>query len=248
MRLQLPLLDEDPEAPFPPANSALVDPDGLLAIGGDLSPARLLNAYRHGIFPWFSEGQPILWWCPDPRTVFQTDQVRFSSRFRRTLRGKRWMARADTAFDQVLDACASTPRPGQRGTWITAGMREAYVALHRLGIAHSIEVFAGERLVGGVFGLSFGRMFCGDSMYSGESGASSLALAALAMRLREWGWPIIDAQVPNAHTRSLGVETWRRGDYLQVLAGLRDAPAEPGPWSDRFGVIPASGLCARPPD
>ena len=247
MSLRIFELDADPASPFPPVELALAEPDGLLAFGGDLSPRRFLNAYRGGIFPWFSEGEPILWWSPARRAVFRTDGVRLSSRLRRHLRNSGWTVRADTAFERVVDGCAA-PRDGESGTWITAGMREAYVALHRLGIAHSIEVFAGERLVGGVFGLSFGRMFCGDSMYSGESGASSLALAALAMRLREWGWPIIDAQVPNAHTRSLGVETWRRGDYLQVLAGLRDAPAEPGPWSDRFGVIPASGLCARPPD
>ena len=247
MSLRIFELDADPASPFPPVELALAEPDGLLAFGGDLSPRRFLNAYRGGIFPWFSEGEPILWWSPARRAVFRTDGVRLSSRLRRHLRNSGWTVRADTAFERVVDGCAA-PRDGESGTWITAGMREAYVALHRLGIAHSIEVFAGERLVGGVFGLSFGRMFCGDSMYSAESGASSLALAALAMRLREWGWPIIDAQVPNAHTRSLGVETWRRGDYLRVLAGLRDAPAEPGPWSDRFGVIPASGLCARPPD
>ena len=247
MSLRIFELDADPASPFPPVELALAEPDGLLAFGGDLSPRRFLNAYRGGIFPWFSEGEPILWWSPARRAVFRTDGVRLPSRLRRRLRNSGWTVRADSAFARTVDGCAA-PRHGQAGTWITAGMREAYLALHELGHAHSIEVFAGERLVGGVFGLSFGRMFCGDSMYSAESGASSLALAALAMRLREWGWPIIDAQVPNAHTRSLGVETWRRGDYLQVLAGLRDAPAEPGPWSDRFGVIPASGLCARPPD
>lgn len=246
MRLQLPLLDEDPEAPFPPANSALVDPDGLLAIGGDLSPARLLNAYRHGIFPWFSEGQPILWWCPDPRTVFQTDQVRFSSRFRRTLRGKRWMARADTAFDQVLDACASTPRPGQRGTWITAGMREAYLELHRLGHAHSVEVYSTDdhRLVGGIYGVAVGRMFFGESMFSTESGGSKVALAALARTLRGWGWPLVDAQVASPHLESLGAVAWPRARFLDAIAPLCAAPEPPGPWTDRFGGLPAAALSA----
>ena len=139
---------------------------------------------------------------------------------------------------QVVAGCAA-PRRGQSGgTWITAEMQQAYATLHRLGIAHSIEVVAGERLVGGWFGLSFGHMFCGDSMYSGESGASSLALAALARRLCDWGWPLIDAQVPNAHTRGLGVETWRRDEYLHALAGLRDLPAGAGSWTPRFGEMP----------
>ena len=125
MSLRLPRLGTDPDAPFPPAESALREPDGLLAMGGDLSPARLLNAYAHGIFPWFSAGQPILWWSPDPRAVFRTDGVRLSSRFRRILRGSRWDVVADTAFDQVVEACATIPRRGQGGTWITPGMRAA---------------------------------------------------------------------------------------------------------------------------
>ncbi|RYE92600.1 MAG: leucyl/phenylalanyl-tRNA--protein transferase, partial [Oxalobacteraceae bacterium] len=135
------LLAADPAAPFPPAEQALREPDGLLAIGGDLSPQRLLNAYAGGVFPWFSDGQPILWWSPDPRTVFRTDGVRLSSRFRRQLRSSRWMLRADTAFAQVIEACASIPRAGQDGTWITAAMQQAYLELHRLGHAHSLEVF-----------------------------------------------------------------------------------------------------------
>src|SRR5690606_27857872 len=205
-------LDETPDAPFPHVEQALAEPDGLLAYGGDLSPARFLAAYRNGIFPWFSEGEPILWWSPSRRAVFRTDGVRLPSRLRRRLRNSGWTMRADTAFAQVVAGCAA-PRKGQSGTWITAGMTEAYATLHRLGHAHSIEVFDCDgRLVGGLLGLSFGHAFCGDSMFSTESGASSLALAALAMRLRDWGWPIIDAQVPNAHTRSLGVETWARGD------------------------------------
>lgn len=247
MSLRIFELDADPASPFPPVELALAEPDGLLAFGGDLSPQRFLNAYRAGIFPWFSEGEPILWWSPARRAVFRTDGVHLSSRLRRRFRNSGWAVRADTAFEQVVDGCAA-PRHGESGTWITAGMRKAYLDLHASGIAHSIEVFDGERLVGGLFGLSFGRMFCGDSMYSAESGASSLALAALVMRLRSWGWPIIDAQVPNAHTRSLGVQTWRRGDYLQALAVLRDAPAESGGWTARFGQIAASAACAPIPD
>lgn len=244
MNLRLPELPPDPRAPFPPAGDALADPDGLLAWGGDLSPVRFLNAYRHGIFPWFSEGEPILWWSPSRRAVFRTDGVRLSTRLRRRLRNSEWVVRADTAFAGVVDGCAG-PRQGQAGTWITAGMARAYNALHRQGHAHSIEVFAGDRLVGGLLGLSFGHMFCGDSMYSAASGASGLALAALASRLRDWGWPVIDAQVPNAHTRRLGVETWPRDDYLRTLAGLRDLPVEPGAWTERIGEIPARAVIAR---
>ncbi|MFZ5606138.1 MAG: leucyl/phenylalanyl-tRNA--protein transferase [Pseudomonadota bacterium] len=242
MRLPVPWLAADPEAPFPPPEQALAEPDGLLAAGGDLSPARFLKAYRSGIFPWFSEGEPILWWSPSRRAVLRTDGVHLPSRLRRRLRNSGWTVRADTAFAAVVDGCAA-PRRGQSGTWITAGMRTAYLELHRLGHAHSIEVFdAGDRLIGGVLGLAFGRMFCGDSMYSAESGASSLALAILARRLRGWGWPLIDAQVPNPHTRRLGVEAWPRADYLAALAALRDAPGVSGPWWEPFGEWPACSL------
>ena len=245
MSLQIPELLPDPASPFPPLASALREPDGLLAFGGDLSPQRFLNAYANGIFPWYSEGEPILWWSPMRRAVFRTDGVQLRSKLRRTLRGSGWVVRADTAFAQVVTGCAA-PRRGQSGgTWITAEMQQAYFTLHRLGIAHSIEVFdtgtPGEhRLVGGLFGLSFGHMFCGDSMYSAESGASSLALAALAARLRSWGWPIIDAQVPNTHTRNLGVETWLRRDYVAALERLRERPWEPGSWTHRFGELNAA--------
>lgn len=245
MSLQLFELDPDPNAPFPPVERALAEPDGLLAFGGDLSPMRFLNAYRGGIFPWFSEGEPILWWSPSRRAVFRTDGVRLPSRLRRRLRNSGWTVRADSVFAQVVAGCAA-PREGQTGgTWITPGMQAAYLALHQLGHAHSIEVFdAEDRLIGGLFGLSFGHMFCGDSMYSTESGASSLALAALARRLRDWGWPLLDAQVPNPHTRRLGVEIWPRAGYLAALEELRDLPAAPGNWRERFGKWPASALAA----
>src|SRR5690554_5000788 len=162
MHFRPPLLSPDPQAPFPPAGSALREPDGLLAIGGDLSPARLLNAYRHGIFPWYSQGQPILWWSPDPRMLFRSDGVRLSRRFRRSLRRSGWELRADTAFAHVVDACATAPRRGQDGTWITRPMREAYLELHRLGHAHSVEVFDGPDLAGGIYGVAVGRMFFGE--------------------------------------------------------------------------------------
>lgn len=243
--LRLPALPADPEGGFPDPHHALRDPDGLLAMGGDLSPARLMDAYRHGVFPWYSDGQPLLWWCPDPRTVFRTDGVRLSSRFRRSLRGSQWIVRADTAFDTVLQACAQAPREGQAGTWITAQMRDAYQELHRLGHAHSIEVFDGGQLVGGLYGVACGRMFFGESMVSIRSGGSKVALAALAARLHEWGWPVLDAQVENPHLLSLGAELWPRDRFLQEVARNVKQPGNIGPWSDCFGEYPAQQLAGR---
>jgi leucyl/phenylalanyl-tRNA--protein transferase len=242
MPIALPWLTDDPQAPFPAADTALREPPGLLAAGGDLSIARLLNAYRHGIFPWSSEGQPLLWWCPDPRTVFRTDAVRLSRRFRRQLRSSPWIVRADTAFDAVMAACARTPRPGQQGTWITPAMLRAYSDLHRGGHAHSIEVFDGERLVGGIYGVSIGRMFFGESMFSGRSGGSKVALAALARRLHEWNFPLIDAQVANPHLASLGAEAWPRERFLATIAPLLTADEPAGAWTGRFGTLPAASL------
>lgn len=238
--MRLPVLGPDPLAPFPPVDAALREPDGLLAMGGDLSPARLLNAYRQGIFPWFSQGEPILWWSPDPRMVFRTDGVRLSSRFRRSLRNSEWHVRADTAFDDVIAACAGIPRRGERGTWITHAMREAYGALHRLGPAHSVEVFEGSRLVGGIYGVAIGRMFFGESMFSAESGASKAALAALARRLHARGWPLIDAQVENPHLRSLGARRMPRAAFVAEVARLAAWPEPPGLWRDP--PLPAAGL------
>ncbi len=241
------LLGAAADAPFPPPALALRDPDGLLAAGGDLSPARLLNAYARGIFPWFSEGQPILWWSPDPRTVFRTDAVHLSHRFRRALRRSDWVVRADQAFAEVMHACASTPRPGQDGTWITADMLEAYLALHRLGHAHSVEVRDRDgRLVGGLYGVAIGRMFFGESMFSARSGGSKVALAALARRLRDWGWPLIDAQVGNPHLTRMGAESWPRARFLETAAALAAASEAPGPWGQRFGALPASALAGLP--
>jgi leucyl/phenylalanyl-tRNA--protein transferase len=242
MQRRIQLLSEDPNAPFPPVEWALRWPEGLLAAGGDLSPTRLLNAYRHGIFPWYSEGQPILWWAPDPRTVFRTEGVRLSSRFRRSLRKSLWRVVADTAFEQVIDACASLARPGQEGTWITGDMRAAYVELHEQGYAHSVEVFDGGRLVGGIYGVAIGRMFFGESMFSGESGGSKVALAALALRLAEWGWPLIDAQVENQHLMSLGAERWPRRDFVAQVKALTSQAAAPGSWTGRFGEMEAARL------
>ena len=242
MNLRLPVLDADPGAPFPPAEQALREPDGLLAMGGDLSPARLLNAYAHGIFPWFSQGQPILWWSPDPRTLFRSDGVHLSTRMRRQFRRSDWRIVADRDFDAVVSACAHAPRPGQDGTWITPAMQSAYADLHRLGHAHSIEVRENERLVGGLYGVAIGRMFFGESMFSAASGGSKAALAGLAQRLREWGWPLIDAQVGNPHLAALGAQAWARPRFLEAIAGLCAQPGKPGSWAETFGALPASAL------
>lgn len=241
--MRLPVLDADPRSPFPPAESALRDPNGLLAAGGDLGTTRLLQAYRHGIFPWFSRGDPILWWSPDPRMVFRTDAVHLSSRFRRALRGCDWVLHADTRFDEVIDACARVPRAGQHGTWITPAMQSAYRDLHRAGHAHSVEVVdGGGRLVGGIYGVAIGRMFFGESMFSAVSGGSKAALAGLAWRLREWGWPLIDAQVENPHLFRLGGEAWPRPVFLARVRELVVHAGEPGDWSGRFGTLLARDL------
>lgn len=242
MAFRIRQLDPSPDAAFPPVEDALREPDGLLAMGGDLSPTRLLNAYRHGIFPWFSRGQPILWWSPDPRMVFRTDGVRLSSRFRRELKFSAWEIRADTAFDEVVAACAQTPRRGQRGTWITAEMQAAYKELHRLGHAHSVEVFDGARLVGGIYGVAVGRMFFGESMFSAVSGGSKAALAGLARGLWRWGWTLIDAQVESEHLLSLGAEAWSRPVFMAELRSRVSQPPRQGAWTQAFGTIPVRSL------
>lgn len=244
--LPIPWLDADPHAPFPAVDTALRDPNGLLAAGGDLSVPRLVTAYANGIFPWFSPGEPILWWSPDPRMVFHTDSVHLSSRFRRQLRRSGWIVRADTAFDRVIAACADSPRAGQRGTWISSAMRDAYCELHRQGHAHSLDVFDGKTLVGGIYGVAVGRMFFGESMFSGVSGGSKLALAALAMFLRQHGCPLIDAQVENPHLVSLGASTMPRAEFSRRIARLRDQDPLPADWSAAFGEHPASSLAGGP--
>lgn len=237
------LLGTDPAAPFPDPSTALREPDGLLAIGGDLKPRRLLNAYANGIFPWYSQGQPLLWWSPDPRAVFATDHVHLSSRLRRTLRRSDWTVVADRAFDQVVLACANAPGRGGHGTWITDAMRAAYSTLHALGHAHSIEVLDRQsRLVGGLYGVAVGRMFFGESMFSGESGGSTIALAALARTLHGWGWPLLDAQVENAHLRRLGMRSWPRSRFIAEVRRLAGLPGRTGSWHEAFGTQAVASL------
>lgn len=229
MRLPLPLLD--PTAPpdaFPPVARALREPNGLLCMGGDLSTARLLAAYRRGIFPWFSRGDPILWWSPDPRALLFVDEMHISRSLRRRLRQGRYTVSADRGFEIVMDCCAA-PRAHQPETWIVPEMRKAYASLHRLGHAHSIEVWDGGLLVGGVYGVAVGGLFSGESMFSRADDASKVALVALAHLLRTRGVPAIDCQVPNPHLTTLGARAVPRAEFLGLLAA-QPGPA-PGPWS-----------------
>jgi leucyl/phenylalanyl-tRNA--protein transferase len=241
--MRLPRLGADPASPFPPLHAALREPDGLLAAGGDLSPQRLLNAYRAGIFPWFSPGEPILWWSPDPRVVFDTASFALPRRFRRELRRSEWTLSADTGFEAVMRACAEIPRRGQDGgSWIGAQMLAAYGELHRLGHAHSIEVRDGGELVGGLYGVAIGRMFFGESMFSARPGGSKVALAALARVLAGWGWPLLDAQVGNPHLLALGARELPRAEFAARVAELSALPGRPGPWTAAFAGMGAAAL------
>jgi len=242
------LLSQDSHAPFPPAQQALSHPDGLLAVGGDLSVPRLINAYAGGIFPWFSPGQPLLWWSPDPRMVFFTHQVHLSRRFCRSLRASTWTIRADTCFSEVIKLCAQIKRAGQHGTWITPQMQSAYGELHRLGIAHSIEVFADKHLVGGLYGVALGHMFFAESMFSAQSGGSKVALAALAQQLAAWHWPLIDAQVENPHLCRMGAVSLPRAAFLHHVQHLVRQTHAPGAWTQRFGTLRAAGLAQNTPN
>ena len=204
---------------FPDPELALDEPNGLLAAGGDLGPRRLLCAYRRGIFPWFSEGQPILWWSPDPRAVLWPDALRISRTLRRTLRRETFTITANTAFDHVVRECAA-PRAGQGDTWITRGMAAAYGRLHRAGHAHSIECWREAELAGGLYGIAIGRVFFGESMFSRVADASKIALAHLC----GLGFGLIDCQLPNPHLARLGAVEMHRQRFLALLDELCEAP------------------------
>jgi leucyl/phenylalanyl-tRNA---protein transferase len=208
--------DDSPEQ-FPPVTAALAEPNGLLAAGGDLQPARLLAAYSHGIFPWYSPGQQILWWSPDPREVLFPAEFHCSRSLERVLRRGAYELRWNHDFARVIDACAA-PRASSPGTWITTGMREAYCRLHESGHAHSVEVWRADQLIGGLYGVKLGRVFFGESMFSAEANASKLALAHLVRRCLEDGTGLIDCQLPSPHLRSLGSRPIARSDFLQRLA------------------------------
>jgi leucyl/phenylalanyl-tRNA--protein transferase len=231
--IRIPILRAGTLDPFPPVESALTEPDGLLAAGGDLSPARLLAAYRLGIFPWYSRGQPILWWSPDPRTVFDTAKMHVPRRLARFLRKCNWTLTADTAFETVVRACAA-PRAKQRGTWLDPEMRTAYQRLHAQGHAHSIEAWDKDALAGGIYGVAIGRMFFGESMFSAAENGSKVALLALARGLRAAGFPLLDAQVASPHLFTLGATEIGRTDFSARVAALTVEPGAAGTWRDSF--------------
>jgi len=214
---------------FPPAHQALDDPNGLLAIGGDLSPDRLLHAYRNGIFPWFNPGDPILWWSPNPRAVFDIYTLSPSRSLRKAVRQQGWQYSIDLAFDRVIAACAA-PRNNQDGTWISEEMQHAYRRLHREGHAHSVEVWDGDELIGGLYGLAIGSLFCGESMFHTRSNASKAAFWALSSHLQKAGGRWIDAQVPNDHLMRLGAQLLPRQEFLSHLRALRDQPLPEDTW------------------
>lgn len=225
----VPILGPDPDD-FPDPVAALRRPNGLLAMGGDLSPERLVAAYRRGIFPWFSAGEPILWWSPDPRLVLRPQNFKLTRSLRKRVRAAGWRITCDTAFLPLIHACAHAPRPGQDGTWIVPEMIAAYVRLHRLGVAHSVEVWEGTRLVGGLYGLAIGRMYFGESMFSAVPDASKAALWALCARLQSWGWPLIDCQQETAHLVSLGAELMPRGEFVATVTELTRSGVEAPHW------------------
>ncbi|MDD9811995.1 MAG: leucyl/phenylalanyl-tRNA--protein transferase [Gammaproteobacteria bacterium] len=243
---------------FPPLRAARAD--GLLAVGGDLSEARLVAAYRRGIFPWYESGGPLLWWSPDPRCVLFPQRLKVSRSLARRLRRGDFDFTLDAAFARVISACAA-PRAGKRGdgggdggggdgggTWLTADMMRAYTALHRRGIAHSAEAWRGGpggELVGGLYGVALGGVFFGESMFSRESDASKVALARLVERLRAWGFVLIDCQVTSPHLLRLGAEEIARAEFIARLQAALKLPGKPGNWAGAAGTVTvAAGAAA----
>lgn len=237
MAIQLPWLDQSLE--FPTPEQALREPDGLLAAGGDLTPERLLAAYRQGIFPWFSETDPILWWSPDPRCVFYPKKFTPSRSLRKSLRNTSWRISVDHAFAAVIESCAA-PRAYADDTWISPDIIAGYCALHEQGHAHSIEVWHHDELVGGLYGVSLGGLFCGESMFSVKTDASKIAFWALMCIALDAGWPVVDAQFENPHLISLGAEMVPRTSYLTHLQGVRDQPGYD--WARACGVLQLTGF------
>ena len=221
----------DTNTAFPDVESALREPNGLLAAGGDLGPARLLAAYRKGIFPWFSPGDPILWWSPDPRMVLTPQDIRIARSMAKTLRNKAYEVRFDSRFDLVITACAG-PRKDHGGTWITAEMQHAYMALHKLGLAHCIEVWMNDQLAGGLYGVAVGNVFFGESMFSWQRDASKIALVALARHAVTAGIAMIDCQMHTEHLETMGARPVSRGEFCSRLKELVDCPRTAGNWAD----------------
>lgn len=228
MLREIPWLDKG--APFPPVRSALKEPNGLLAAGGDLSPERLLEGYSRGIFPWYSEGDPILWWSPDPRMVLFPAEFKTSRSLGKTLRNRSYEVRFDSSFEEVIANCAA-PREGEPGTWIGDAMIDAYLELHRLGYAHSVETWIGGELAGGLYGVAMGRVFFGESMFSRARDTSKMALSALVAHLKSGGFGLIDCQMHTRHLETLGAREIPRVRFSRLLEELIHYPGSPGTWS-----------------
>jgi leucyl/phenylalanyl-tRNA--protein transferase len=216
--------------PFPPIEAALAEPNGLLAASDDLTPERLLDAYRRGIFPWYSSDQPVLWWSPDPRMVLFAEEFRVARSLRKRLKQQRLQIRADTAFRAVIEACATVSRRGQAGTWITPAIIDAYVSLHNTGNAHSVEAWRDGVLVGGLYGVAIGRMFFGESMFAREPDASKIALVHLIAMLRERGFPLVDCQQETTHLASFGARPIARRAFAERVAALVHSVTPDGTW------------------
>lgn len=225
------LTPTDPPDSFPPVESALREPDGLLAAGGDLSEERLLHAYRHGIFPWYEDGQPILWWCPDPRCVLPPRNFHVSRRFRQYIRQSPFLLTCNRAFDDVIEACAGR-RDGQPGTWITASMKQAFRGLHRNGWAHSVEIWDGDDLVGGIYGLAMGRLFFGESMFHRADNASKFAMLGLTRILSQHDFALLDCQVLSHHLLTLGAEAISRREFSRSLENACPTQLKFTEWPD----------------
>jgi leucyl/phenylalanyl-tRNA--protein transferase len=237
----------EPHDPFPPVEFALRDPNGLLAAGADLSTERLLDAYAHGIFPWFNDDDPLLWWSPDPRMVLYAGELHVSRSLRRVIRSGQFQVTLDRAFTQVMNGCAG-PRAGQDGTWITRDMTEAYARLASLGYAHSAEAWQDGRLVGGLYGVTLGRMFFGESMFARVSNASKVAFAILVRQLERWAFPVIDCQMATSHLASLGAREIPRAEFLAQVSRLVRQPSVPAPWTlddDLAGIAGSDGTRLR---
>jgi leucyl/phenylalanyl-tRNA--protein transferase len=224
----IPWLDRDDA--FPPVERALREPNGLLAAGGDLSPERLVQAYARGIFPWFGDEDPLLWWSPDPRMVLFAGELHVARSLKRVLRSGRFAVTFDRAFTDVMRGCAE-PRADGAGTWITASMHAAYSELHRRGLAHSVEVWREGRLAGGLYGVALGRMFYGESMFTRETNASKVALVTTARQLARWGFEMIDCQMSTAHLASFGAREVPRAAFVERVRALIRLPSHQDPWA-----------------
>lgn len=224
------LNDRDASSPFPDPREA--DEHGLVAVGGDFRPRLLIAAYARGIFPWPTPELPYLWFSPDPRAILLPAELHVSRRLRQTIRSGRFRVTFDHAFEAVMRGCKAAPRPGQDGTWILEEMIGGYAALHRRGLAHSVEAWLDDRLVGGVYGVAMGTMFCGESMFYREPDASKVAFVHLVERLRDWGYRFVDCQVETPHVKRFGARPWPRERFLAELATALREPGRPGSWRD----------------